>query len=113
MDYAPWASLMKIHKKDLEAPVIYQVLLFLYLFKEMLIHTLINGIVSEVRFSPSVIRQISREMSEMGCAVKKLVLDHLKGTFQPFLQLYDISKYLLNTTIRATKFQGFETPAIH
>lgn len=67
MDYAPWASLMKIHKKDLEATIIYQALLLLYLFKEMnilLIHTLINGVVPKVRFSPSVIRQISREKSE-------------------------------------------------
>lgn len=84
---------MKIHKKDLEAPIIYQALLFLYLFKEMhilLIRIVINRIASKVRFSPSVIRQISRKTSEMACALKRLVLDHLKETFQPFLQLCDI-----------------------
>lgn len=58
---------MKIHEKDLEASIIYQALFSLHLFKEMnilLIRILINGVVSKVRFSPSVIKQISRETRE-------------------------------------------------
>lgn len=44
----------------------------------MLIYILKNVIVSKVKLSPSVKRQISRETSERACAVITLVLEHLK-----------------------------------
>lgn len=55
----------------------------------MLIYILKNVIVSNVKFSPLVKRQISGETSEMACAVKTPVLEHLKETLQAFLQQYD------------------------